>query len=71
MKTHRANDQALEIAIHKAEFDRNLAVFKLTCTEADVAKNNVIFIENCLIDTKDQVEKKRVHTNKDSVPWPM
>ena len=38
MKTHRANDQALEIAIHKTEFDRNLAVFKLTCTEADVAK---------------------------------
>ena len=62
MKIQKANAEAAKIERLKVEFDQNLAVFKVTCTEADVAKNNVIFIENCLIDTKDQVEKKRVHT---------
>lgn len=41
-----------------------MAVFKLTCTEADVAKKSVIFIENRLMETKLQVEKR----TKDSVP---
>lgn len=59
MKTDRAYDQGAEMALQKAEFDRKMAVFKVTCTEADVAKNNVIFIRNRLMEIKLQVEKKR------------
>ena len=59
MKTERANDQAADMALQKAEFHRNLALFKVTCTEADVAKNSTIFIRNRLMETKLQVEKKR------------
>ena len=59
MKTERANDQAADMADLKAEFNRNLALFKVICTEADVAQNSEIFIRNRLMETKLQVEKKR------------